>query len=95
MSDDLKLVTTVSSDAEAELVRQRLSAADIQAISQRTIGGPEWGYSGARNVFVNARDLDRAHAVLKADEGSFSDEELGRLSDKAGQGLRSDEQADD
>jgi hypothetical protein len=83
MSDALEIVTTVSSEAEAELVRERLLAADIQAISQRTIGGPEWGYSGARDVFVNARDLDRAHEVLKADEGSFSDEELGRLSDEA------------
>jgi regulator of sirC expression with transglutaminase-like and TPR domain len=84
MSDELKIVTTVASEAEAELVRERLSAADIQAISQRTIGGPEWGFSGARDVFVSARDLDRAHEVLKADEGSFSDDELARLSDEAG-----------
>jgi regulator of sirC expression with transglutaminase-like and TPR domain len=87
MSDDLKIVTTVGSEAEAELVRERLSAADIQAISQRTIGGPEWGFSGARDVFVSARDLDRAHEVLKADEGSFSDDELARLSDEAGRQL--------
>ena len=40
---------------------------------------------GARDVFVSARDLDRAHEVLKADEGSFSDEELGRVSEEAGQ----------
>ena len=85
MSDELEIVTTVSSEAEAELVRERLLAADIHAISQRTIGGPEWGYSGARDVFVSARDLDRAREVLKADEGSFSDEELGRLSEEAGQ----------
>ena len=68
-----------------ELVRERLLAADIHAISQRTIGGPEWGYSGARDVFVSARDLGRAREVLKADEGSFSDEELGRVSEEAGQ----------
>jgi hypothetical protein len=84
MSDDLKLVTTVSSEAEAELVSERLLAADIHAISQRTIGGPEWGASGARDVLVNARDLERAREVLAADEGSFSDEELRRLSDEAG-----------
>jgi hypothetical protein len=84
MSEDLKIVTTVGSEAEAELVRERLLAADIHAISQRTIGGPEWGYSGARDVYVGARDLDRAHEVLEADEGSFSDEELSRLSDEAG-----------
>jgi len=84
MSDELKIVTTVSSEAEAEMIRDRLLAADIHAISQRTIGGPEWGVSGARDVLVNAQDIDRAHEVLKADEGSFSDEELARLSDEAG-----------
>jgi regulator of sirC expression with transglutaminase-like and TPR domain len=90
MSDDLKIVTTVGSEAEAELVGERLLAAGIQAISQRTIGGPEWGFSGARDVFVSARDLDRAHEVLKEDEGSFSDDELARLSDEAGR--QADEQ---
>jgi hypothetical protein len=84
MSDDFKIVTTVSSEPEAELVIERLLAADIHAISQRSIGGPEWGYSGARDVFVRAQDLDRAHETLKADEGSFGDEELARLSDEAG-----------
>lgn len=84
MSDELKIVTTVASEPEAELVRERLLAADIHAISQRTIGGPEWGFSGARDVFVTARDLDRAREVLNADEGSFSDQELGDLSDEAG-----------
>jgi len=84
MSNDLKLVTSVGSEAEAELIRERLLASDIHAISQRTIGGPEWGYSGARDVFVNAQDLARANEVLKEDEGSFSDEELTRLSDEAG-----------
>jgi hypothetical protein len=84
MSDELKSVTTVGSEAEAEMVRDRLLTADIHAIYQRTIGGPEWGGSGARTVFVAAQDLDRARAVLEADEGGFSDEELSRLSDEAG-----------
>ena len=84
MSDELKVVASVSSEPEAEMVRDRLLAAGIHAISQRTIGGPQWGFSGARDVFVNARDLERAHEVLKTEEGSFSDEELTRLSDEAG-----------
>ena len=86
MSDELKVVASVSSEAEAEMVRDRLLAADIHAIAQRTIGGPQWGFSGARDVFVNARDLDRADEVLREDEGSFSDEDLTRLSDEAGRG---------
>jgi transcriptional/translational regulatory protein YebC/TACO1 len=88
MSEELKVVATVSSEAEAEMIRERLLEADIHAISQRTIGGPEWGFSGARDVFVNEPDLERAREVLKADEGSFSDEELARLSDEAGQEAR-------
>ena len=80
----LEIVTTVSSEPEAEMVRDRLLAADIHAISQRTIGGPEWGFSGARSVMVDAKDLDRARAVLSADEAAFSDEELARLSEEAG-----------
>jgi Putative prokaryotic signal transducing protein len=84
MPDDLEIATTVSSEAEAEMVRDRLLAADIHAIAQRTIGGPEWGSSGARSVLVNARDLQRAREVLASDEGSFSEEELARLSEEAG-----------
>ena len=86
MSDGLKIVTTVTSEAEANMVCERLLEDGIHATCQRTLGGPQWGVSGARDVFVNAADLDRAHEVLKADEGSFSDEELARLSDEAGRG---------
>ncbi len=84
MPDELKSVTTVGSEAEAEMVCDRLLAEGIHAISQRTIGGPEWGYSGARVVLVDAKDLDRARAVLASEEGAFSDEELARLSEEAG-----------
>jgi len=80
----LKIVTSVSSEPEAEMVCARLAEAGIQAMPQRSTGGPTWGISGARDVYVDEQDLDRAHEVLKADEGSFSDEELARLSDEAG-----------
>jgi hypothetical protein len=83
MADTLKIVTSVASEPEAELILERLSAAGISAIAQRTIGGPQWGYSGARDVFVGEEDLERAHEVLASEEGSFSDEELGRLSEEA------------
>ncbi|HYM54130.1 MAG TPA: DUF2007 domain-containing protein [Solirubrobacteraceae bacterium] len=84
MPDELKSVTTVGSESEAEMVRGRLLAAGIHAIARRTIGGPEWGPSGARAVFVNAKDLDRAREVLASEEGTFSDDELARLSEEAG-----------
>ena len=85
MSDELRSLTTVGSEAEAEMVCDRLLADGIHAITQRTIGGPEWGSSGARAVMVDAKDLDRAKALLASEEGAFSDEELTRLSEEAGE----------
>jgi hypothetical protein len=85
VSDELRSLTTVSSEAEAEMVCDRLLADGIHAITQRTIGGPEWGSSGARAVMVDAKDLDRAKALLTSEEGAFSDEELTRLSEEAGE----------
>ena len=84
MADELRSLTTVGSEAEAELLRDRLLADGIHAITQRTIGGPEWGSSGARAVMVDAKDLERAQALLASEEGAFSDEELTRLSEEAG-----------
>jgi putative signal transducing protein len=84
VADELRTLTTVGSEAEAELLRDRLLADGIHAITQRTIGGPEWGSSGARAVMVDARDLERAQALLASEEGTFSDEELTRLSEEAG-----------
>jgi len=78
----LKVVTSVRSEPEAALVSARLSEAGIQAISQRSIGGPEWGVSGARDVYVEEQDLVRAREVLKADQG-VSEDELADLSDAA------------
>ena len=46
----------------------------IHAVSQRTIGEPEWGWSGGRYVYVEEADLERARAALEA----------GRLSEEAG-----------
>jgi hypothetical protein len=84
MSDQLRSVTTVSSEAEAEMVCDRLLAEGIHAIVQRTIGGPEFGSSGARVVLVDPGDLERARAALASEVGTFSDEELTRLSEEAG-----------
>lgn len=81
---ELKALTAVSSEPEADMVIGLLSDAGIHALTQRSIGGPEWGYSGGRVVYVNEPDLERARAVLTADERPISDEELTRLSEQAG-----------
>lgn len=83
MAEDLKIVTTVENEAEAEMVAERLSEASIRFTVRLASGGIRLGAAAARDVFVDAQDLDRALEVLSVDEG-FSDEELARLSDEAG-----------
>jgi hypothetical protein len=85
MSDDLKIVTTVGNEAEAEMVGERLSEAGIRYSARLAGGGITLGAAAPRDVYVEEQDLDRAREVLEADEG-FSEEELARLSDEAGQG---------
>ena len=60
-----RVVATAANEAEAELFQQRLAQADIQATSERVIGGPEGGASGARYIYVAATDLERAREVLE------------------------------
>jgi hypothetical protein len=62
----LRVVATAGSEPEADIICQRLEAAGIGAVAQRAIGGPEWGASGARYVYVRASDLERARNVLRA-----------------------------
>ncbi len=82
----LQVAATAGNEAEADLVRQRLAEAGIPAISQRSIGGPEWGASGARYIYVEAVNLERAREVLNAG-GELSDEELAKLSEQGFPGI--------
>jgi hypothetical protein len=87
MSDRLKLVTSVSNEAEAEMVAERLSEAGIRFTVRLASGGIRIGAAAARDLYVDERDLDRARQMLQVDEG-FSDAELARLSDEAGKTAR-------
>jgi hypothetical protein len=78
----LEVAATAASGAEADLMCQRLAEAGISAVSQRSIGGPEWGVSGGQYVYVEAKHLDRAREILSAPEG-VGEEELARLSEEA------------
>ena len=77
----LKVLTTVTGEPTTELICARLAGAGITALAQRSIGGPEWGVSGAQDVYVEEHDLDRAREVL--DAGDIGDEELAELSRRA------------
>jgi hypothetical protein len=78
----LQVVATAANAAEAELIRGRLAEAGVASVSQRSIGGPEWGPSGGQYVYVEATHLDRAREILSDAEG-LSDEELADLSEQA------------
>jgi hypothetical protein len=84
MPGELKIVTSVTNQAEAELLCGRLREAGIHAMARRSFGGPEWGLSSANDVLVNAEDLERARELLGAGEEPISDEELARQSEEAG-----------
>ncbi|HEX4187522.1 MAG TPA: hypothetical protein VHY83_06475 [Solirubrobacteraceae bacterium] len=79
----LRIAATAANGAEADLIRQRLSEAGIESVSQRTIGGPEWGFSGAEYVYVDPRDLERARELLRG-SADLSEAELGELAEDAG-----------
>jgi methanogenic corrinoid protein MtbC1 len=87
MAEDLRIVTTVGNEAEAEMVGERLSEEGIRFTVRLASGGIRMGAAAGREVCVDAQDLDRASAALEVDEG-FSDEELARLSDEAGRAAR-------
>jgi hypothetical protein len=87
MSDEVKIVASVSNEAEAEMVGERLSEAGIRFSVRIASGGIRLGAAAARDVYVEGRDFDRAREVLDVDE-DFSAEELARLSDEAGKASR-------
>lgn len=84
MPEPLQSVAGAGNQAEAELICSRLLEAGIHAISQRNFGGPEFGGSGSRTVFVDERDAVRAREILATDEEPVNEDELARLSEEAG-----------
>ena len=70
--------------AEADLMRQRLAAAGIPAISQRSIGSVEWGSGAAEYVYVEAKNATRARELLSSGQ-DIDDDELSRQSEAAGE----------
>jgi hypothetical protein len=78
----LQVVTTAGSVPEADLICQRLAEAGIRAMSQRSIGGPEWGVSGGQYVYVETDQLARAREVLATPDG-LGEDELAKMAEDA------------
>jgi hypothetical protein len=77
-----RVAATANSEPEADLICQRLEVAGIRATTQRSIGGPEWGVSGSRYIYVEAEQLARAHELLAAPDG-LSEGELAKMAEAA------------
>jgi hypothetical protein len=81
--NDLKIVASAT-QTEADIIMGRLSDAGIRSMHSPSLGGYGRGMPQTLQVYVNAKDLERARAVLKEDEGGFNEDELARLSEEAG-----------
>jgi hypothetical protein len=80
----VKVVAVASNQPQAELIIGRLAEIGITAIMQYALSNPEMGASGARTIYVEERDEERARALLAVEEPPFSEEELAALSEAAG-----------
>jgi hypothetical protein len=81
MSETLKIVTTVSNEAEAEMVAEWLSEAGIRSMPQMSSGNIRLGAAAPRDVYVAEEDYDRVLEVINAEVPS--EEELAALSEAA------------
>ena len=75
-------VAVAGNEAEAQMICTRLAGAGIVATQKRSSGMdvPQLGAGGARDIYVDGGDEQRARAAL-ADQ-DVSEEELARLSDQ-------------
>jgi Putative prokaryotic signal transducing protein len=87
--DDLEIVASANF-MEADIIMGRLTDAGIRCMPSAGLGGYGRGMPQTRDVYVNAKDLERARAVLKEDEGGFDEDELARLSEEAGKETKVD-----
>lgn len=73
---------TVSSEFEANIVRERMAEAAITVLIGPE-GNPREPGAGTRDIYVEDADLERARAVLQA-AGAVDQDELDRLSRQSG-----------
>jgi hypothetical protein len=81
MTDELRVLTTASSEAEAMMVREWLAEASIHALARVSRRGIRLSAAAPREVFVYESDLERAREVLNAEMPS--EEELAALRERA------------
>jgi hypothetical protein len=80
----MKVVAVAPNQPQAELIIGRLAEVGVTAIMQYALSNPEMGASGARTIYVEDGDEERARALLAVEEPPFSEQELAELSEVAG-----------
>jgi hypothetical protein len=81
MTDELRVLTTASSEADASMVREWLAEASIHSLARVSRKGIRLSAAAPREVYVYESDLERAREVLNAEVPS--DEELAALRERA------------
>jgi Putative prokaryotic signal transducing protein len=78
-----RLLTSTANDFEAEVIRGRLADAGIEVVVKGGLPGRYGNVVGARDIYVEEDDFERASEAMKAGEG-FNEDELAALSEQAG-----------
>jgi hypothetical protein len=81
MAEELRIVTTAGNETEAEMIGEWLSEAGIRSMPQLSSRGIRLGAAAERDIYVEAKDYDRALEVINGEIPSEA--ELAALSDAA------------
>jgi hypothetical protein len=81
MAEELRIVTTAGNETEAEMIGEWLSEAGIRSMPQLSSRGIRLGAAAERDIYVEAKDYDRALEVINGE--TPSEAELAELSEAA------------
>jgi Putative prokaryotic signal transducing protein len=81
MAEELRVVATAGNETEAEMIGEWLSEAGIRSMPQMSSRGIRLGAAAERDIYVEAKDYDRALEVINGE--APSEAELAALSEAA------------
>ena len=81
MPEELRIVATAGNETEAEMIGEWLSEAGIRSMPQLSSRGIRLCAAAERDIYVEARDYDRALEVINGE--APSEAELAALSEAA------------
>jgi len=81
MTEELRIVASASNETEAEMIVEWLSEAGIRSMPQMSSRGIRLGAAAERDIYVEAKDYERALEVVNGE--APSEAELAALSEAA------------